>query len=259
MPGSSAAHASSSIVGTLKHTLQPAPRPISARRSASRTDHRPLGDDGDRRAAAEQSLESAACELVVTLDRLIRVRGGTDRNELAFPGGFVELAAEHLDQVGLHEDQRRELVARPELELRLVAARKAVVAAVRASAVRVECPVERHPFHAVQRRPARHFLIAGVVGPSLCPIERRRPALLDRQRDGSGRWRTWRKVEERSVFCHVRLLFAKDRANARRCQAAAIRRGRRGRSRSEPRTSSGTCEPTRRGSPRPPAPRDAAA
>ena len=40
----------------------------------------------------------------------------------------------------------------PELELRLVAAREAVVAAVRAAAIRVQRPVERHPLHRVQRR-----------------------------------------------------------------------------------------------------------
>ena len=51
-----------------------------------------------------------------------------------------------------------------ELELRVIAAREAVVAAVRAAAIGVQRPVERHALHGVQRRPAGHFLIAGAVG-----------------------------------------------------------------------------------------------
>ena len=53
--------------------------------------------------------------------------------------------AQHLDEVRLHEDDRRELVVRAQLELRVVAARVAVVAAVRAAAIRIQRPLERHP------------------------------------------------------------------------------------------------------------------
>ena len=50
----------------------------------------------------------------------------------------------------------------------VVAAREAVVAAVRAAAVGVERPVEeRHALDAVQRGAAGDFLVAGLVGAEL--------------------------------------------------------------------------------------------
>ena len=77
-------------------------------------------------------------------DRLIGVGRGAERHQLARPGRLVELAPQHLEEVDLDEDRRREVVARTELELGLVAAREAVVAGVGAAAIRVERPVERH-------------------------------------------------------------------------------------------------------------------
>jgi hypothetical protein len=66
---------------------------------------------------------------------------------LARPRRAIQLAREHADDVLLDEDDRRELVARVHLELRVIAAREAVVAAVRAAAIRVQRPLERHPLH----------------------------------------------------------------------------------------------------------------
>ena len=65
------------------------------------------------------------------------------------------------------------MIVGTELELRLVAPREAVVAAVRAAAVRVERPVERHALDGVQRRPAGDFLIARRIRPPLRLVERR--------------------------------------------------------------------------------------
>ena len=150
----------------------PQRRPSSASRSASRTTIGPLRDDADRRARREERFERSTRELVVALDRLVGIGGGSDGDRVTRPGRLVELPAEYLDQIHLHEDQRRELVVRAELELRLITASEAVVAAVRAAAVRVQRPVERHALHRVQRRAAGDFLIARRVGAALRLVER---------------------------------------------------------------------------------------
>src|SRR4051794_25998042 len=49
-------------------------------------------------------LERAAGDAVLALARLIRIGGGADRNPLAGPGGFRQLLAQHLGQIGLDED-----------------------------------------------------------------------------------------------------------------------------------------------------------
>ena len=124
--------------------------------------------------AGDQRFERSPRELVVAFDRLIRIGGGSERDEITRPGRLVELAAQYLGEIHLHEDQRRELVARAELELRLIAAREAVMAAVRAAAIRVQRPVEGHPLHGIQRRSAGDFLVARLVGATLRLVERRR-------------------------------------------------------------------------------------
>src|SRR6185503_4295408 len=47
------------------------------------------------------------------------------------------------------------------------AARIAVMTAVRAAAVRIQRPLERHPFDAVQLRSAGDFLVARLIGAAL--------------------------------------------------------------------------------------------
>src|SRR5947207_10677322 len=65
------------------------------------------------------------------------------------------------------------MIVEAKLELRLIAAGEAVMTAVRAAAIWVQRPVERHPFHGVQRGPAGNLLVSRSVGSTLCLIERR--------------------------------------------------------------------------------------
>ena len=173
VPGSSADHAVSSTVGTLRYTVAPARLHMSARMSAVADDHRAFRHQTDRRAAVVQRFERSSRQLVVSFDRLIRIGRGPDRHLLALPGVVIELLPQDFDQVGLDEDDRRELVARSELELRLVAPGEAVVTGVGAAAIGIQRPVEGHPLHAVERRAAGDLLIAGSVGPQLRLVERR--------------------------------------------------------------------------------------
>ena len=113
---------------------------------------------------SHKRLERAARQLVVAFDRLVAVGRGADGDVVALPGRLLQLAAQHLDEVRLDEDDRRELVVRAQLELRVVAARVAVVAAVRAAAVRIEGPLEGHALDRIERRPAADFLISRGVG-----------------------------------------------------------------------------------------------
>jgi hypothetical protein len=72
----------------------------------------------------------------VPFDRLIRIGGGAERHEFARPRRPIELARQHVHEVLLHQDHRRELIVGIHLELHVIAAREAVVAAVRAAAIR---------------------------------------------------------------------------------------------------------------------------
>src|SRR6185369_13088778 len=95
-----------------------------------------------------------------------------------------QLLAQHLHDVGLDQDDRRELVAGAELELRVIPPRVAVVAAVRTAAVRVQRPLEiAHAPHVIQGGSAAHLLIGGGVGPALRFGERRNTAYLYEVRD----------------------------------------------------------------------------
>jgi hypothetical protein len=136
-------------------------------------DHRSLRDQADGRAAAVQRFERTARQLVVAFDWLVRIRRSADRHLLADPRVMVELIFQDLDQVRLHEDDRRELVPWPELELRLVAPGETVVAGVRTAAIGVQRPVEGHPLHAVQGRPAGDLLVASRVRSELGLVEGR--------------------------------------------------------------------------------------
>jgi hypothetical protein len=112
----------------------------------------------------DQDLESAPRELVVALDRLIAVGGRADSHQIAGPRRAPQFAPQHLDDVGLDQDHRRELVVGIHLELLVVLARVAVVAAMGAAAVGVQGPVEGHAVGAVHGRPAHHFLVARLIG-----------------------------------------------------------------------------------------------
>ncbi len=122
----------------------------------------------------------------MTFDRLIRVGGGADRNLLARPCGTIQLAHQDLDDVVLDENHRGELVARVHFELHVITAGEAVMTAVRAAPVRVEGPVERHAFDAVERGAAGDLLIARLIGARFRLGERGGSALLHEFCDSPG-------------------------------------------------------------------------
>ncbi len=186
-------------------------------------DHRSLGDQPNRRARrdrAPRAPAASACSDLRSADRgpspcqarpARASRTASRARGAAPPGSYLD------------EDDRRELVVRPERELRLIPAREAVVAGVRAAPVGIERPLEGHTFDRVQRRAAGHFLIAGVVGASLRLIQPVGAVADDCQGDGAGRGRRgWRIEEARRVHGDIRFLFAIIVASAPRCQWGQI-------------------------------------
>src|SRR5438105_5840465 len=170
-------------------------------------DHRSFSDDANGCAPRDQGFEEPPLELVMPFDRLIRIRWRPECDLFTHPRRLVELAPEHLREIHLHEDERREVVARSELELRLVPPRKAVVTPMRAAAIRVQRPVERHALDWIERRPAGDFLVARFVRTPLRLVERLGPVLADLQRYRPGsRWFT-AEIEE-SVHVGFRPIFA---------------------------------------------------
>ena len=130
-------------------------------------DHRTLGHQADRRPAGGEREQRSTRQPVVSFDRLIRIGRGAECDELAAPGRSIELTRQHVGEVRLHQDDRRELITHAQLELGVIAAGEAVVATVGASAVRIERPVEGHALNAIERRAARHLLIGRGVGAAL--------------------------------------------------------------------------------------------
>ena len=117
----------------------------SSSTSRSRTTIGPFRDQADRRsrrARAPRSRRASACSA-------LRLAGS---GSVAVPkatcsrvhDGRSSSRAQHVDEVPLDQNHRRELVVRVHLELHVIAAGEAVVAAVRAAAVGVERPLERH-------------------------------------------------------------------------------------------------------------------
>src|SRR5688572_20952331 len=106
-----------------------------------------------------------ARQLVVAFYRLVDVGGRSHRDVLALPRRPIELFPEYVDEIPLHENDGRKGVAAVELELHVIAPREAIVAAVRAAAIWVERPVERHAFHRVQRGSTGNLLVLGAVRP----------------------------------------------------------------------------------------------
>jgi hypothetical protein len=111
---------------------------------------------------------------------------------------------QHLHEVGRQEKQRREFVARPKLELRLIAAREAVVTGVGAPAIRVQRPFERHAPDAVERRLAANFLLTRRVGAPLSLGQSCDAIALDDPGDVSGGEQPRPEVEQHAAlfrFC----------------------------------------------------------
>src|SRR5688572_14781484 len=165
-------------------------------------DHWPLGDDADGTRRIPQGFERAARQFVGAFDWLIRVSRGAEADRLLRPRRLVELAAQHLDEVGLDENHRRELVVRIELEVRLVLPREAVVAAVRAAAIRVERPLhERHALAPIERGLAADFLVGGGIAAAAGVGQRADAAVFDELSNVAGGGRL-AEVEEELVRGH---------------------------------------------------------
>ena len=114
----------------------------------------------------------------MTFNRLVGIGGGAEGHLLARPGRAIQLALQNLDEVSFHQNDRRELVVGVHLELHVVAPRETVMTAVRAAAVGIQRPVERHPLDTIESGTARDFLIPRLVGAPLRFGQRRgaRPA-----------------------------------------------------------------------------------
>ena len=187
VPGSSAAPRL--LVDGRHAQVHRAPGPLAHARRAGPRRARPSGLSSPGRPAcapraALRAILASACSALRSADR--------DRSPCRPPPARASRTAyrapaQDLDQVGLDEDDRREVIVGPELELRLVAAREAVVAGVRAAAVRVQRPVERHALHRVQRRAAGDLLVARGVGAHAAPGRAPPPPL----RRGSGARASW--------------------------------------------------------------------
>ena len=107
-------------------------------------DQRSLRQDRERVPVADQLREDAPHQPVAALHPLVRVGAGPHRDVRAGPPARRELAAEHLGGVDLHDDLRLEVPPGVHLEVRVGRPREAVHAGVRAAAVGVDRPVERH-------------------------------------------------------------------------------------------------------------------
>ena len=150
-------------------------------------DHRALGHDADGSRRIAQRLEHAARDFVGALDRLIRIGGGAEADGLLRPGRLVELAPQHANEIGLDEDHRGEVVAHVQLELGLIAAREAVVAAVCAAAIWIERPLhEGHALTAIERRAAVDFLVGRGIAAASGVRQSGHAAVLHQPRDVAG-------------------------------------------------------------------------
>ena len=131
-------------------------------------DERGLREHRERVLKVRQRLEDAARQPVPALAVLIRIGCGPHRDRLALPARRCQVAPESFDDVDLHDDLGREVLADPEVEVGVVCACEAVVAAVRAAPIRVHGPPKGNAarlVHAVQRVLA---LLLEVLRPRHC-------------------------------------------------------------------------------------------
>ena len=128
-------------------------------------DHGRLRQDRERVPEIRQRLDHAARQPVAPFAVLVGVGGRAHGHRLPVPARRRELAAQHLDDVRLDDDLRGEVVADPQVQVAVERAGEAVVAAMRAPAVRVHSPAEGDPAqlrHPVQSRLAGVFEVLRV-------------------------------------------------------------------------------------------------
>ena len=160
VPGSTTRRTSSSSVPTLMETVSAAALVQPPVGVEVAQDHGRLRQDRERVAEVGQRLDHAARQPVAALAVLVGVGGRAHGHRLPVPARRRELAAQHLDDVRLDDDLRGEVVADPQVQVAVERAGEAVVAAMRAPAVRVHSPAEGDPAqlrHPVQSR------LAGVL------------------------------------------------------------------------------------------------
>ena len=132
-PARGAARDPGSSVVRLTQTVTPA-RSRSGRQHVAVADHHgPLRHDARGCPRLRQRLEDAARQSIPPLDRLIGIRGRPHGDELAPPAPARQLGSQHGHGVHLDEDHAGEVLARPHVEVGVVAAGEAVVAAVNAA------------------------------------------------------------------------------------------------------------------------------
>ena len=117
----------------------------SVNRSMSRRMSVPLVrmENGFRRAM--RALRMPRHQSVPTLDSLVRVRPRAHRDVLALPPTRRELPRQDLRCVDLHHDLRFEVASGIHIQIGMGRPREAIDAGVRAPAIRVDRPIERHP------------------------------------------------------------------------------------------------------------------
>src|SRR5262245_3679922 len=108
---------------------------------------------------------------------------------------------QHLDKILLDQDDRRELVVRVHFELHVVPPCEAVVATVRASAIGVQGPVERHALDPVEGRSTDDLLVSRLVGATLGLRQGGSPASFDAVRDLPRRRPSWPEIKEEWMRC----------------------------------------------------------
>ena len=107
-------------------------------------DQRALGEDRERVPALREDLDDPRHQAVAALRALVGVGGGPHGDVLSLPARRRQLAPQDVGRVHLHDDLRLEVAAGVHVEIGVGRPGEAVDARVRAAAVGVDRPVERH-------------------------------------------------------------------------------------------------------------------
>ncbi len=116
----------------------------SARRSRSRTISAVLGDDPHRQARLGGNLQATACQAEAPFGGLIAVGDTGHGHSLDLPARTVEEIAEEIGGVFLDDDLCLEIEAGVVAEVFVSGASKAVWAAMKTSAIRIDAISKRH-------------------------------------------------------------------------------------------------------------------
>ena len=121
------------------------------RMSRSRSTSVGLRDDADRMAEVLQHLQDPPHDLILLLDRLVRIGIGADRDGARRIFRIGQLALQKLRRLRLHEQLRLEVEAGRQAEIGVRRPREAIDAAVLAAAIGIDRAVERDVRRVVAR------------------------------------------------------------------------------------------------------------